>query len=195
MKNTKIRNIWSYDENKELGTDEEIKEQHKGFLEINDLPLELAEDENEHYEYINMTLQEYLDDVKTEIEYHENIHGMKTYLIIADLGLWYGNRRGGKVVKGLWNAISSTFEDYNTIYQEGRTLKIDAIHHDGTNCFEIYELTEKGEEWYNRNSDWRSREDICETLYNNKKYRRNVQFFNNLYGWMKPTGGIHSEIN
>jgi hypothetical protein len=195
MKNTKIRNIWSYDENKELGTDEEIKEQHKEFLEINGLSLELAEDENEHYEYINMTLQEYLDDVQTEIEFHENAHGMKTYLIIANLGLWFGNRRGGKVVKGLWNAISSTLEDYNTIYQEGRTLKVDAIHHDGTNNFEIYELTEKGEEWYNRNNDWRSREDICETLYNNKKYRRNVQFFNNLYGWLKPTGGIHSEIN
>ena len=29
MKNTKIRNIWSYDENKELGTDEEIKEQYR----------------------------------------------------------------------------------------------------------------------------------------------------------------------
>ena len=195
MKNTKIRNIWSYDENKELGTDEEIKEQHKEFLEINGLSLELAEDENEHYEYINMTLQEYLDDVQTEIEFHENAHGMKTYLIITNLGLWFGNRRGGKVVKGLWNAISSTLEDYNTIYQEGRTLKVDAIHHDGTNHFEIYELTEKGEEWYNRNNDWRSREDICETLYNNKKYRRNVQFFNNLYGWLKPTGGIHSEIN
>lgn len=195
MKNTKIRNIWSYDENKELGTDEEIKEQHKEFLEINGLSLELAEDENEHYEYINMTLQEYLDDVQTEIEFHENAHGMKTYLIIANLGLWFGNRRGGKVVKGLWSAISSTLEDYNTIYQEGRTLKVDAIHHDGTNYFEIYELTEKGEEWYNRNNDWRSREDICETLYNNKKYRRNVQFFNNLYGWLKPTGGIHSEIN
>lgn len=117
------------------------------------------------------------------------------HLIIADLGLWFGNRRGGKVVKGLWNAISSTFEDYNTIYQEGRTLKVDAIHHDGANHFEIYELTEKGEEWYNRNNDWRSREDVCETLYSNKKYRRNVQFFNDLYEWLKPTGGVHSKIN
>lgn len=195
MKNTKIRNIWSYDENKELGTDEEIKDQYKEFLDINNLPPEWVEDEEKINNYAFETIQDYLDDVKTEIECHENTHDYKTYLIIADLGLWFGNRRGGKVVKGLWNAISSTFEDYNTIYQEGRTLKVDAIHHDGTNHFEIYELTEKGEEWYNRNNDWRSREDVCETLYNNKKYRRNVQFFNNLYGWMKPTGGVHSKIN
>lgn len=195
MKNTKIRNIWSHDENKELGTDEEIKDQYKEFLDINNLPPEWVEDEEKINGYAFETVTGYLDDVQTEIEYHEDSHGCKTYLIIANLGLWFGNRRGGKVVKGLWNAISSTLEDYNTIYQEGRTLRVDATHHDGTNHFEIYELTEKGEEWYNRNNDWRSREDICETLYNNKKYRRNVQFFNNLYGWMKPTGGIHSEIN
>ena len=160
MKNTKIRNIWSYDENKELGTDEEIKEQYKEFLEINNLPPEWVEDEEKINSYAFETVTDYLDDVKSEIEFHENAHGYKTYLIIANLGLWFGNRRGGKVVKGLWNAISSTLDDYNTIYQEGRTLKVDAIHHDGTNHFEIYELTEKGEEWYNRNNDWRSREEI-----------------------------------
>src|SRR5574344_2172955 len=99
MKNTKIRNIWSHDANTELGTEEEIKDQYKEFLEINNLPPEWLENEEKINDYAFETVQYYLDDVQTEIKCHEDTHGYKTYLIIANLGLWFGNRRGGKVVK------------------------------------------------------------------------------------------------
>lgn len=128
-------------------------------------------------EYIQDTNDDYLDDIRSEIEYHENNCGKKTYVIIGDLGLWYGRVEGGKIIEGLWSVLKQCFEDYNKIYEENGRLKVTAHHHDGTNFFQIKELTEKGEK-YADNHKWdMSDRELHKKLFNDSHYSRNVRFF------------------
>ena len=83
--------------------------------------------------YIQDVNQDYLWDEKSNVDFYEKENGQKQYIVLADLGLWNGRFDGGKIITGLWNAISECFEDYNEIYEERGRLKITAHHHDGTN--------------------------------------------------------------
>ena len=139
--------------------------------------------EQELQDYIYNMNQTYLEDEEINIRTHENIHGQKQYIVLADLGLWYGRRDGGKIITGLWNAISQCFEDYNEIYEEGGRLKVTAHHHDGTNYFQIKELTKRGEEFAERHEWNMSDRELHEKLFNDSHYSRNVRAFKEIYGW------------
>lgn len=183
MANTKEKHhIWSSDINEELGTDEEIKEQFKEFLEINNLPPEDIEEEEKMYDYADETVRDYLEDLRMEIKSHEDKHGEKFYLVLADIGRWDGRYAGGRVIKGLWNTLNKTMDDYTKFYQDGKTLKVSTANHDGSSSFEIYELTKRGEHWYNNSNDlsWRN---ICEHLHDTKCYTKNCSIFKEVYGW------------
>lgn len=142
-----------------------------------------TDDDDELDEFIDEMNQEYLYDEQSNIEFYEKTHEQKYYVILAKLGLWDGVHDGGKVLKGLWNAIRACLEDYNTIYQDGKLLKVKAIHHDGTNYFEIRELTEKGVGYYERNKDWLDREHVNNRLFTDCHFSNHVKMFNELYGW------------
>lgn len=60
-------------------------------------------------------------------------------IAIADLGLWDGHQYGYKELQNLTD-ISTCMQDYNTLYIERSDLKIEAIHHDGTNYITIREF-------------------------------------------------------
>lgn len=183
----KTRLIYSSDIDELLGGEEEQRPAYEDFLEINNLPSSFKEDEGRFQRYLDDTMETYLEDTMTEIEFHEKRHGIKHYLVVGTLGLWNGTRRGGAVIQGLANAIRMCFEDYTRVYQEGRRLCVEAAHHDGTNHFTIYELTPSGLEWYCNNEGRLSREEICETLLKRKgKMVCNVELFNRVFGWMKP---------
>lgn len=66
-----------------------------------------------------------------------NVELGKTIVMIARLGLWFGNRDGYKFVKGsnLNDIFSGTCGDYVTWYIEDGDVKCDDIHHDGTNHY------------------------------------------------------------
>lgn len=124
-----------------------------------------------------------LEDEEDNVSYYERKHGYKHYVVLADLGLWNGRADGGKIIRGLWKSISECFEDYNEIYQEGKRLKVTAIHHDGTNYFQIRELTDRGYEyWQNHQYDMSDRE-MHQKLFKDSHYSHEVSLFNKIYGW------------
>lgn len=170
----KKKMIWSYDTYN--WDKDDAKATYKEFYERDPSEQELED-------LIYEENQRYLEDEQGNIEFYEETHGVKHYVILADLGLWYGHRDGGKIVKGLWNAISACFEDYNEIYQDGKRVKVTAHHHDGTNCFEIRELTDKGIEYMERHEDDMSDRELHTRLFKDSHYSHEVSMFNEMYGW------------
>ena len=167
--------IWSYDTN-----NWDKQEAKENFFEVNGYE---PEDEYELHKFINNMNSEYLYDEQMNIEAYEKWHEQKYYIILADVGLWNGRFEGGKVIKGLWNAITSCFEDYNEIYQEDMLLKVKAIHHDGTNYYEIREITPRGLEYYHNNNGIKEDRYVHDRLFHESHYSNHVKLFNDLYGW------------
>lgn len=167
--------IWSYDT-----SEWDINEAKESFFEVRGYE---TDDEDELNEFITETNEEYLYDEQMNIEIHEKHHGVKHYIVLADLGLWNGRHDGGKVIHGMWNTITQCFEDYNEIYQEGNLLKVKAIHHDGTNYFKIRELTQRGLDYYHRNISWMGSKEVHERLFKDPHYSNHVKMFNEMYGW------------
>ena len=123
------------------------------------------------------------DDIEGEVKYH-NEEG--SYLIIASLGLWNGRFDGGKIIDGyLTEAIRACFEDYNKVYWQDKNLKVEAIHHDGTNYFIIKKLTDKGIEFYNNHYYDYDDRTLHQKLFKDAHYSHSVDFFAKLYGWVK----------
>ena len=118
-----------------------------------------------------------------EVNYYECKHGHKHYIVLADIGRWNGRFDGGKVIKGLWQSIYECLEDYNEIYQEGKRLKVTAIHHDGTNYFQIRELTDRGYEYWQKHQYDMSDRELHQRLFKDSHYSHEVSLFNEIYGW------------
>lgn len=174
----KIRLIWSDDVDEMFPDEHEREQMYKEHLEIN----ELTVDDLNMDDFLNDTVQMYLDDEKVNINFQERKNGEKYYLVLADLGLWNGRADGGLIIKGIWNAICKCFEDYNKIYFDGKRLKIQAVHHDGTNYFQIRELTDKGVEYWN-NHPYMSDRELHQRLFNDSHYTHEVSIFKEVYGW------------
>ena len=169
----KINEIWNYDT---CAYDkEEMKQEYEEIY--GETP-----DEEELDRFIEDTNDMFLDDERSNVEFYEKQYGQKTYIILADLGLWDGRAEGGKIIKGLWNAISKCFEDYNHIYEYRRRLCVDAIHHDGTNHFQIKELTPRGLEYIEKNPYMPDRE-LHQHLFRDSHYSNEVKLFKTIYGW------------
>ena len=167
--------IWSY--NTRNWDKQEAKDD---FFEVNGYE---PEDEYELNEFINEMNAEYLYDEQMNIEHYEEWHGQKHYIVLADIGRWNGRFDGGKVVKGLCNAISECLEDYNEIYYEEQLLKVTATHHDATNYFKIREITPRGMEYYRNNHGIKSDRHVHDRLFHESHYSNHVKLFNELYGW------------
>lgn len=166
--------IWSYDtSNYDV---EDMKDMYEEAYEE-------TPDEETINRYIQDVNDDYLGDIKSEITFYEDNHKQKQYVIIAKLGLWNGTFAGGKIITGLWNAISQCFEDYNEIYEERGRLKVIAHHHDGNNYFQIKELTKRGEEFSEKHKWDMSDRALHEKLFNDSHYSKNVQMFKEIYGW------------
>ena len=173
IKINKVNEIWNsstYNWDKE-----EMKQEYE---ELNgEIPSEEVLDR-----FIEDTNDMFLDDERSNVEFYEKQYGAKTYVVLADLGLWNGRAEGGKIIKGLWNAISKCFEDYNHIYEYRRRLYVDAIHHDGTNHFQIKELTPVGID-YMENHPYMSDRELHQRLFKDSHYSHEVTIFKKMYGW------------
>lgn len=123
------------------------------------------------------------DNIKSEVKWHDE---RGSYLIIASLGLWNGRFDGGKIIDGyLTEAISACFEDYNKVYWQDKNLKVEAIHHDGTNHFIIKKLTDRGIEFYNNHYYDYDDRTMHQKLFKDAHYSHSVDFFARIYGWVK----------
>lgn len=183
----KTRYIWSNLHHKAYPNKEENLEAYREFLEIlyegtnKQIPDEIEDSDLD--EYIDNCINENLSILVSEIRHYERTHGEKEYVVVADLGLWNGRQAGGKIIKGLSSAIRRTFEDYNTVEMKGNRLTTTCTHHDGTNFFEIKELTPRGVTFKNHNWCNLTEKELHHKLFTDSHYSREVTMFKEIYGW------------
>lgn len=164
--------------------EEEMKESWYESAEVNDweIPEDGPSDDQIWQEWDDQNERDW-DDIEGEVKWHDE---RGSYLIIASLGLWNGRFDGGKIIDGyLTEAIRACFEDYNRVYWQDKNLKVEAIHHDGTNYFIIKKLTDRGIEFYN-NHEWDMDDrTLHQKLFKDAHYTHSVDFFARIYGWIK----------
>lgn len=88
------------------------------------------------WEYYYEDLDMYFEDLKEEVLYM----GIGKVLMIADLGLWNGRKRGYKIINSSNMFYSES--DYIEIYADGKDIKSKNSHHDGTNYITYREIKE-----------------------------------------------------
>lgn len=130
--------------------------------------------DNTIYEEAQRLINFDCEDLKEALKIYDKQHNRRV-LGIASLGLWNGRFKGGKILDNLSSALNAC-EDTNTLYCERKngTLKLKAIHHDGTNYFSFYEITDKGERFIEQHTNM-EREALHNALRKNGR-SRNIHF-------------------
>lgn len=109
------------------------------------------------------------------------------FLVLADLGLWNGRCRGGKIIGSLLSVLEECSADSSGVSWEikDNNLVITAPHHDGTNVFTVYFVTPKGMDWAMRNygNDLHCDRECHEHLMNTKGYVRKMFTRNWKFEW------------
>lgn len=116
-------------------------------------------------------------DFVSNIEWEEFQMDFKNFLInrtlvcTGSVGLWTGQHEGGTIIedfedmKKLWSDC-----DYIHVFDKNGHLHVRCSHHDGTNYYELRELTQKGIDLYERHNwvgdTWSDRK-LYETLFKN----------------------------
>ena len=122
------------------------------------------------------------DAAKTELK---NFFDGKTVGFFGAVGLWHGTYKAGKVGE-FWKLFYEAIKDcpYFKITDENGRMYLTCSHHDGTNHFEIREVTDKGYEYLDRWeynwSDKRSEAEVHNQIY--KRYSKNPNFAHKVYG-------------
>lgn len=84
------------------------------------------------------------------------------WIMVGTVGRWNGNFAAGTVFDSFAEMFKETIKDcdYWKIWDENGHLFFQCSHHDGTNCYEIKRVTQKGEiyleNWENNWNDKRS---------------------------------------
>ena len=99
-------------------------------------------------------------------------------VIIADLGLWNGRRRGWNVTSNcnLCSIFDNTCGEYVTWYVEDGEIKCDDVHHDGTNHY-TYRILKDGI------SEWEFEELMAEGKDIEKYTEKIGHYVSEIYGW------------
>lgn len=108
--------------------------------EFNDLTALIMDDYDEDEDGTLITFEEinrYFEDLMDDIRHHKISNEILT--VNGVLGLWDGKRIIKPVRMHLEQIIYACIEDCDEfeLYEEDGVLKLDAYHHDGTNCFTI----------------------------------------------------------
>ncbi len=128
--------IWS---NMNLEVDD-WRDGYKEYLEINELSDD-PNDENNLYEYMVETNEEYLSDERDNL----NVCLSQPIIVIGDLGRWNGRVMGYKMIdSGNIKDCLYSDTDYTEWYVDKYgDLRADAVHHDGTNHY-LYRVFKDG---------------------------------------------------
>lgn len=108
----------------------------------------------------------------------------KTVGFFGAIGRWNGVFRAGKIGE-FWKLYYEATRDcdYIKISDENGKLFLRCSHHDGTNFFEIKEITNKGYDYLERweyGTDDRAESEVHEQIY--KRYSHNPNFAHKVYG-------------
>lgn len=110
----------------------------------------------------------------------------KTVGFFGEVGLWHGVYKAGKIGE-FWSLFNDAITDcaYIKIYDENGHMYLTCSHHDGTNHFEIKEVTDEGcnylERWEHSWDDKRSERAVHGQIY--KRYSRLPRFAEKVYGY------------
>lgn len=128
-------------------------------------------------------IQCWWEDVEYELRNFFN-NSDDIYILYGSAGLWNGRRAGGFIFynyDGLQKAWSVNYTHETRIYEDKNgVFSIDIYHHDGTNCWEVRKLTEKGRLYLELHKDMSDRE-LHEKLWENP-YSVNLNFTKKVYG-------------
>lgn len=115
-------------------------------------------------------------------EFNDFLSHKNSFLLTGTMGTWLGDRKGGFVFDN-FEKLSKCWEscDYIKVYDKNGHLYIDCSHHDGNNHYEIKELTNIGEEFYENHNEYMDTQELHMKLWNNNFFSRLPhywQFFN-----------------
>lgn len=124
----------------------------------------------------------YWDDLRIELEAF--FEKGCAWLLTGTLGLWDGNHKGGFIFN-TFNEFTKCLKDcdYVRITDDMGHFEIECSHHDGTNYFEVKELTEDGCVWYDDNKYDMFDEELHTALWENNEWTRLPYFASKVYGY------------
>ena len=168
-----------------------------GWISEDDIKTELVEcaemDEAEITDDMIMDEMYRLEELCWEDEQNnlESFFNDGNWLVVGTLGLWDGRHDGGKVCNS-FREISRAWDDCNYIklWDENGHFYIECSHHDGTNCFEVKRLTNKGYElfdnWnYGNYGNDKTEREIHKMLWNCNLYTALPHYCHKVYGCKK----------
>jgi hypothetical protein len=115
---------------------------YREHLEMNDMDDADPNDEHAIYEWMNETNDMYFDDEYANL--NKQLDGR--IIVIADLGLWDGRKKGYKLLgtnlNEIFNINPRGFE-YAEFYGDGHNIRATEHHHDGVNHY-LYRVVREG---------------------------------------------------
>ena len=150
----------------------------KDYQELNDLTDEEMNDvsSEEIYMWADENNWYFLDDERANL----NIQLDEEIIVIADLGLWYGNRIAYKIIKSGNIADCLSFEyEYADFYCDQYDMRAKEIHHDGTNYY-LYRVFKSGLTEQQKENFLNNTKDKKAIL----RYTRSIRpYISAVYGW------------
>ena len=110
------------------------------------------------------------------------------FLLMGTVGLWTGNHAAGTVFDDFEKMFYEAAEDcrYWKLWDEDGHFYFECSHHDGTNCFEIRRLTDKGyefiDEWNYNWSDKRSEKEVHTIVWEDETMSELPYYAKKVYG-------------
>lgn len=93
------------------------------------------------------------DDINWDVfeREYEKYFNTNNFVVKASLGRWNGRFNSGKILTSGWSDFVKIIGEYDniSIVDNNGHLEVVGRHHDGTDYFEIRELTRKGDEYAN----------------------------------------------
>ena len=137
--------------------------------------------EEKIWEYQQEEIDTWIGD---ELDEMRNYFDGKTLIFFGSVGRWDGRYAGGRIgeFNDLFNRAMKDC-DYLKLYDEKGHLFLQCSHHDGTNVFEIKELTQAGIDYMDRweyGTDRRTEQDAHRQVI--KRYSRLPHYADNVYG-------------
>lgn len=136
------------------------------------------------HEYFN----DAIDELKKFFSTEDHVPYRATFIIFGSVGRWDGTSTGFDTFRG--EDFASAFDkatkdcDYIKVWDENGHLYMEGTHHDGTNCYEIKRLTERGEiyleNWDYAINDKRSSRYVLDQLV--RHYSTLPRFAEKVYG-------------
>lgn len=171
--------LWSTDLDDMYGSKENfIKECEDLIMENCGYESEDEITDEDVYEEFNVYKNITFDEVRDKLLRHDReVRDNGEFLVLSDCGRWDGRYKGGKIMS-LLSALNQIL-DFN-LYQYGikieilnNCLHIEGTHHDNTDSFMFYQLTPKGQQYYeNQGYGADHSREVHEHLMNTKGYVR-----------------------